>query len=144
MAKMLPDESFASIVQWVKENILVGEIMGKPLLPFQKDFARKIGIQKVDSIRVLVVNAIRPLPDELQEIAEVYLNTDRSAGITFGHVIFVKSHSLTSELIRHELSHVLQVERCGGLEEFLKEYISQVLMHGHENAPMEIEARSNE
>ena len=140
----LPDESFASIIQWVKENIIVGEILGSPLTSTEKKFAKEVGIKNIDRIRVLKVNAIRPLPDELQEIAELYLNTDNSAGITFGHVIFtIKNCDFYNELVKHELIHVLQVERCGGLEKFLQEYISQVLLHGYENAPMEIEARNH-
>lgn len=146
MQEVLTHEDFQVIFQWIKENILVGEILGRTLSSLEKEFASNIGIKKVDRIRVLSVNAIRPLPESLQEVAERYLNTDISSGITFGHVIFVRKdyEGIFNSLVKHELTHVLQVERLGGWKNFIEEYIKEVIQHGYEKAPMEIEATKNE
>ncbi|HEY3332980.1 MAG TPA: hypothetical protein VGK19_23305 [Capsulimonadaceae bacterium] len=45
-------------------------------------------------------------------------------------------------LVAHELAHVAQYERLGGVGPFLKEYISQCIQIGYDNAPLEVEARA--
>jgi predicted SprT family Zn-dependent metalloprotease len=46
--------------------------------------------------------------------------------MTFGHGIVIRNGSHGRELIAHELAHVMQYERFGGIDAFLKEYIKEV------------------
>jgi hypothetical protein len=78
-------------------------------------------------VRVLVVDRI-PLPDE-PELAEAargaQIITDASRGVALGHGIIIRADSWQNrELLLHQLVHVAQCERCGGLESFVAEYLS--------------------
>lgn len=44
----------------------------------------------------------------------------------------------------HELRHVYQYERLGGVREFLDTYIDEVLRYGYASAPLEVDARKHE
>jgi hypothetical protein len=46
-------------------------------------------------------------------------------------------------VLTHELAHVAQFERLGGIREFLKIYISQCLSQGYEKVSFETEANRN-
>jgi hypothetical protein len=43
----------------------------------------------------------------------------------------------------HELTHVAQVERLGGLRPFLSEYLFQCMVHGYAGSAFEQEAYRN-
>ena len=94
-------------------------------------------------MRILVLDGI-PLPNDpglRQLAAETELITDRTAGMTFGHGIVLKKGSIDRRLIAHELVHVMQYERFGGIKAFLKEYVKEVAFPpGYPNGPLEREA----
>jgi hypothetical protein len=61
--------------------------------------------------------------------------------MTFGHAIVLKAESYDRHLIAHELGHVLQYERFGGIEPFLKAYIPELVDPPYyPNGPLEQEA----
>ena len=44
----------------------------------------------------------------------------------------------------HELAHVMQCERAGGFNIFLKQYLLECISFGYTNSPLEIEANEIE
>jgi hypothetical protein len=101
-----------------------------------------IGIRDLAAIRVMVLREM-PVPDdvELWQFAEQKLITPKTEGMTFGHGIVLKNGFVTRHLMAHELVHVLQYERLGGIEQFLVEYIPEVVFFPfYPNGPLELEA----
>lgn len=88
--------------------------------------ARLAGVQDPARVRILVVNRI-PLPDdtELAEAARrAQIITDASQAVAIGHGIIIRADSWRNrELLLHQLVHVAQCERSGGLEKFVGEYL---------------------
>jgi hypothetical protein len=99
---------------------------GAPLAAQQVADARRVGVEDTARVRVLVVDRI-PLPDD-QELAEAarraQIITDSSRAVAIGHGIIVRADSWQNrELLLHQLVHVAQCERSGGLEPFVSEYL---------------------
>jgi hypothetical protein len=85
-----------------------------------------------------------PLPTDpglKQLVEETELITDKISGMTFGHGIVVKNGQYDRRLVAHELVHVMQYEKFGGIEAFLKEYVKEVAFPpGYPHGPLEREA----
>ena len=117
--------------------------IGQPLSPRNRQVGEAIGIRKPASVRVMVLSEI-PLPGdpELRRLAEQNnLITSTTAGMTFGYGIVLKVRSHNRHLIAHELGHVFQYERFGGIEPFLAAYIPEVVFPPYyPNGPLEQEA----
>ena len=76
--------------------------------------------------KVLIVDRI-PMPEN-EELAETarrrHIITDASRGVTIGHGIIIRADSWGDrELMLHQLVHVAQCERSGGLEAFVQQYL---------------------
>ncbi len=101
------------------------------------------GVSCPEKVRLLEVDQI-PWPDNptLESIGrETGFITDDSEGLALGYGIFLRSGSgRARRLVAHELVHVAQCERLGGLEQFLRQYLSECANFGYPNAPMEEEA----
>jgi hypothetical protein len=99
---------------------------GVPLTAAEMADARKAGVQDPARVRVLVVDRI-PLPEdkELADAArQAQIITDASRGGAIGHGIMIRADSWKNrELLLHQLVHVAQCERSGGLESFVIEYL---------------------
>ena len=137
------EQYFPKAVQWATEMERAILERGQQLSPQNSKDAEAIGVQRSGDVRILVLDGI-PLPNDpglRQLAAETELITDRTAGMTFGHGIVLKKGSVHRRLIAHELAHVMQYERFGGIEAFLKEYVKEVAFpHGYPNGPLEREA----
>jgi len=112
--------------QWAKSQEKYILRHGVPLTADQIADARRTGVKDIDRVRVLVVNRI-PLPDD-KELAEAarraQIITDASRGVAIGHGIIIRADSWRDrELLLHQLVHVAQCERSGGLEKFVNEYL---------------------
>jgi hypothetical protein len=99
---------------------------GIPLSPEQIADAERGGVRDPGRVRVLVTDRI-PLPDD-EELAEAarraQIITDASRGVAIGHGIIIRADSWKNrELLLHQLVHVAQCERSGGLESFVREYL---------------------
>jgi len=112
-------------------------------LPENGRDAEAMGIQRIDDIRIVVLHTI-PMPNDpgLQQLAlQTRLITEQTRGMTFGHGIALKVGAYDRQLIVHELAHVMQYERLGSIEAFLKEYVKEVAFPpGYPNGPLEQEA----
>jgi hypothetical protein len=99
---------------------------GVPLSAAQGADATRAGVKNPDRVRVLVVDRI-PLPEdkELANAARLaHIITDSSQAVTIGHGIIIRADSWHDrELLLHQLVHVAQCERSGGLEQFVREYL---------------------
>ena len=137
------EQYFPKAVQWVTEMEKAILERGQALLPQSRKDAEAIGIRRIDDVRIAVFRAI-PLPNDpgLRQLAqETGLISDSTAGMTFGHGIALKNGAFDRRLIAHELSHVMQYERSGGIEAFLKDYVKEIAFPpGYPNGPLEREA----
>lgn len=116
---------------------------GNPLSAGQAAIAQQAGVRNPNRVRLLSVPRI-PIPPEADlqtAAAAIGLITPETAGLTIGHGIFVREDCWgQTRLIGHELVHVSQYEKLGGIEAFLREYLEQCNIHTYEGAPMEQEA----
>jgi len=112
--------------QWAKaqEEFILAH--GVPLGPRHTADARRVGVHDCSRVKVLVVHHI-PLPDneELAKVAkQTYIITEASRGVAIGHGIIIRADCWGDrELILHQLVHVAQCERSGGLESFVEQYL---------------------
>jgi hypothetical protein len=64
-----------------------------------------------------------------------------TAGLTLNHGIFIRAdHWRDRRLVAHELVHVAQYERFGGIRPFLKAYFRECLVPGYPLGSLEQEA----
>ena len=128
---MIDQEKFEHLVslacQWAKAQEAYVLKYGIPLSAGQTADAQRVGVQDCSRVRVLVVDRI-PLPEdgELAEAARrAQIITDASRGVAIGHGIIIRADSWQNrELFLHQLVHVAQCERSGGLQSFVEEYLS--------------------
>lgn len=117
---------------------------GRALDAKELDWARKLGIQKVQSIRVKVVPQVPvPLLDfwfPESWVERFALKVGDIAGITLGYGIYIREEEQCPLLIAHELVHVSQYERLGGLKQFLAAYLFDCYHHGYRGSEIEQEA----
>lgn len=136
--------------QWAQEIIVVGETMGRALDAEELRFAKDVGVNDVDAVRILEVYEFREFPKDIREIAEKTLNIKNSIGMTLGHLILIRKGHYSARLLRHELRHVHQVEEIEEIEKakdlkpFFAAYIAQLMTFGYKDSPMEIDARNFE
>ena len=148
---MIDQEEFDRLTsiasQWAKSQEAYILEHGVPLTADQVADAQQAGVTDPSAVRVLVVNRI-PLPDN-EELAEAarraQIITDASRGVAIGHGIIIRADSWRNrELLLHQLVHVAQCERSGGLEKFVNEYLED-RSNGSQNfslGSLEDEARS--
>jgi hypothetical protein len=113
--------------QWALEQEAFILKLGAPLDPKQIADAERVGVKDTARVRLLPVDRI-PLPAQL-ELAEAarraQIITDASAAVTLGHGIMVRADRWRDrELMLHQFVHIAQCERCGGLESFVDEYLT--------------------
>ncbi len=134
---------FPKAVRWVTQMEQTCMRSGNPLLPQNRLDGETIGIRELASVRVMVSNEM-PLPSdaELRQFgAQSNLMTPATAGMTFGYGIIVRDGYYNRHLIAHELCHVLQYERFGGIEPFLMAYVTEIIFPPYyPNGPLEREA----
>ncbi|MBX0335543.1 hypothetical protein K3G39_20115 [Pontibacter sp. HSC-14F20] len=110
----------------------------------QKRIAHVIGINDIDSIRLLKVNYI-PLPahPELKNAIELtgFLALG-TIGVSFRYGIYIRAdHWNNKNLVVHELTHTMQYEVLGGFRPFLERYVHECLNVGYPNGSLEQEAK---
>jgi hypothetical protein len=112
--------------QWAKSQEAYILKHGAPLANEQIDDALRAGVENTARVRVLVVDRM-PMPDnkELADAARrAQILTDSSKAAAIGHGIIVRADSWQNrELLLHQLVHVAQCERSGGLEPFVSAYL---------------------
>ena len=88
--------------------------------------ARLAGVRDCERVRVLVVDRI-PLPEsgELADAARrTRIITEDTRCVGFGHAVMIRAEAWGDrELLLHNLVHVAQCERSGGLEQWIRQYL---------------------
>lgn len=128
---MIDQQTFDHLVplafQWAKAQEEFILARGSTLGSRASADALLVGVQDPDQVKVLVVDRI-PLPEN-EELAEAarrtMIITEACHGVAIGHGIIIRAEFWGNrELLLHQLVHVAQCERCGGLEPFVHQYLT--------------------
>lgn len=115
-----------SALKWAKAQEAFILERGSPLSERATADAIRAGVREPSRVRVLVVDRI-PLPDDA-ELANasrrIDLISESSRAIAIGYGIVIRADRWGDrELLLHQLVHVAQSERCGGLEPYVQQYL---------------------
>jgi hypothetical protein len=143
-----PMDSFSQLLplayEWAEQqqdNILQN---GTPLSESQMNDTKLVPVRFPEKVRLLKVERI-PWPDNPTLLSigqQMGLISDYTEGLTLGYGIFISSKRWQERrLVVHELAHVGQCEKLGGVNQFLEQYVEECLNLGYDDACLEIEAR---
>ena len=133
-------------IKWAEEVAADAASRGSLLDPSSLLDARSLGVQRPESIRVLMVDRL-PLPSdaELQMVAlQTGLLGPEMMGLTLGYSILICRGQMCRRLLSHECRHVFQYEQAGSIALFLPEYLDSIIRVGYEDCPFEQDARAHE
>ena len=127
---MIDRETFEQLLpaayEWAKAQEELVLAHGTSLSPQQMADARRAGVRDCERVRVLVVDRI-PLPEsgELAEAARrTRIITEETRCVGFGHALLIRAEAWGDrELLVHNLVHIAQCERSGGLEQWVQQYL---------------------
>jgi len=134
---------FPLALRWAAEQEQQILAEGVALTPEELNDAAAVGVHAADKVKLLPVSVIpRPSRPQLRAACDaINFLTEATRGLTLGYGILVREDCWRDRtLIAHELVHVAQYERLGGIEPFLRQYLSECLTVGYENSPLEQEA----
>ncbi len=143
----IPDTMLAElspqISAWVHEQERMILERGEALSESELRMATAAGVRHPERVRLLAVEKT-PLPEEktLRRAAQAFgFVSEMTDGLTAGYGFFVhESRRHDSALVAHELAHVAQYERYGGVHGFLAKYLAEINQYGYDAAPLELEA----
>jgi hypothetical protein len=130
-------------VDWASEQEARILRDGVPLSAQQIADAKEAGVAQPESVRLLQVDAIPAPAHPILKAACNAINflTSAPRGLTLNYGIFVRRDSAQDRhLLLHELAHISQYERLGGMVPFLRKYIFECFTLGYQRAPLELEA----
>lgn len=129
---------------WVKKQQAHILRVGEPLTAAQMMAASKLGVQYPERVRIRYVPSV-PMP-----LSSTWIGRGLShwnimpadvAGMALGYGIHLHyAWGKHPEVLQHELVHVGQYERLGGIKPFLKAYLYECLAEGYPNGALEREA----
>ena len=112
--------------EWAKAQEQFVLDRGVPLSMRYLEDARKVGVQDCSRVRMLVVDRI-PLPTHpgLAEAARrAGIVTEDTRCVGFGHALIIRVDAWGDhELVVHNLVHIAQCERSGGLKQWVSQYL---------------------
>jgi len=128
---------------WVEDQERLIMEQGEALTVAELRIAAAAGVLHPERVRLLAV-AKTPLPEEktLRRAAQAFgFVSEMTDGLTAGYGFFVReSRRHDPVLVAHELAHVAQYERYGGVHGFLAKYLAEINEYGYDAAPLELEA----
>lgn len=144
---MLPldafDRLFPLACRWAAEEEKFILQNGVPLTDDQKIDAYLIGVKNIEEVRLFKSTTI-PSPSDpvLKEVTErINLLTNGTIGLSLNYGIYIREDCWNErKLIAHELVHTMQYERLGGIEAFLRQYLTECIFKGYPNGALEQEA----
>lgn len=137
------EELLPLAVEWaeVQERRIIQ--CGFALTAAQRSDARIVGVRYPERVRLMPVVAIsRPEHPMLKAAAETaQVINPFTRGLTLRYGIYLRADEAADRyLIAHELAHVAQYERLGGILPFLRQYLSECFTIGYHASPLEQEA----
>ena len=143
----IPDAMLAElhpqVSAWVEDQQRLILEQGARLSPGEIEIAVRAGVLHPERVRVLAVAKV-PLPEEktLRRTAQAFgFISEMTDGLTAGYGFFVRqSRRDDATLFAHELTHVAQYERFGGVAAFLTRYLEEINEYGYDAVPLELEA----
>jgi hypothetical protein len=139
------EELLPLAAEWAMEQQQRVLCEGVPLSEKQMADAKAIGVRNPERVRLLRVDSV-PVPvHPMLKAAAASINfvTSAPSGLALENGIFVRAdHWRDRELIAHELAHIAQYQRLGGVLPFLQTYITQCATVGYQQAPLELEANA--
>jgi len=143
----VPDAMLAElhprVSAWVEEQERTILEQGVELNALELQIAAQAGVLHPERVRLLSV-ARTPLPEEptLRRAAQAFgFVSEMTDGLTAGYGFFIRqSRGRDPVLVAHELAHVAQYERYGGIPGFLAKYLAEINEYGYDAAPLELEA----
>jgi hypothetical protein len=149
----MSDQSFADLlpqlvplaVEWAERQEAAILRVGRGLDAAERRVAAAVGVRDLDGVRLLVVPRI-PGPEHpllANACAALGFLGPGTAGLTLGRGVYLQkaAFALSRRLLPHELRHVAQYEEAGGIAPYLARYIPELLEHGYDAAPLEVDAR---
>lgn len=133
-------------IAWAEEKSREILACGEPLTLTEMDLARRMGVIEANQIRIQMVDTL-PLPEDplLANVARATgLMGPNMTGLTLGHGIYICRGHRVNWLVSHECRHVHQYEKAGSISTFLHEYLTQIAMHGYDQAPLELDAYAHQ
>jgi len=118
---------------------------GVPLTADEVSNARSLGVRHPERVRLLCVERVPwPGASVLRAASEtIGFQIGATCGLTLGYGIYIREDCWRHRrLIAHELVHVAQYERFGGIEPFLRQYLRECLTVGYDESALENEARA--
>jgi hypothetical protein len=140
------DRLYPLACQWAEAQQKLVLTHGTPLSHRHLHAAETAGVRHPEHVRILAVPQI-PLPDDhTLRAAALRTNIISNAcrGIAIGYAVILRADSWADqELLTHQLVHVAQYERVGGIAPFLQLYFQERLDSSTFGVgPLEREARS--
>lgn len=129
-----------AISRWaqVQERRILAE--GVPLKEDYLAFAAELKIEHPEGVRVLEVPKVPlPVPDAVVRLGRSFgFRIITPIGMTLGRGIYLEKGNWGA--MRHELVHVEQYQKLGGILPFMQRYLLECLFHGYDEAPLELDA----
>jgi hypothetical protein len=127
---MIDQEMFEALLplayEWAKQQEEFVLAHGRPLGLTHSWDAHLAGVQDCAKVRVLVVDRISlPQDPKLAELSRrLRIITDDTRCMGLGYALIVRGDAWNDrELILHNLVHIAQCERSGGLEQWCRQYL---------------------
>ncbi|MBP83767.1 MAG: hypothetical protein CMO61_07955 [Verrucomicrobiales bacterium] len=131
--------------RWVEKQEKLVLLDGRPLSEWETMWATEVGVKRPDMVRILPVPHV-PTPGSsftglLGNLFGFLSEGPNGMAVSYG--IYLEAARATNpSLLVHELTHVAQFERLGGIEPYLREYLTQCIRDGYWDAELEHEARN--
>ncbi len=129
-----------AVSRWahVQERRILAE--GVPLKAVDFAFATELKIAQPENVRVLEVRQVPlPVPDAVVRLGrKCGFRIITPVGMTLGRGIYIEKGQWG--VMRHELVHVEQYQKLGGILPFMQRYLLECLFHGYDDAPLELDA----
>ncbi len=128
--------------QWVWHWERHASLHGIPLGADGMRDAVAAGVREPGKVRLLKVDRIELFATPALQLLNAIFSSafSTTSGITLGYAILIRSTRETRRLLVHELAHVAQYERAGGITPFLRMYLRECFVEGYPNGPLEQEA----
>jgi hypothetical protein len=134
--------------EWAEQEARELLRIGQGLDASELELAAHVGVREPAKVRVAEVSVIPAPRDPQLARACVRLGflVGDSAGLTLGYGIYLRRSARTRRplLLAHELRHVAQYEQHPSVSSYVTAYLRQLLEHGYDSAPFEVDALAAE